>query len=145
MRSVILIEKLDKLKFDISGIRSFLAGCSEYSLVGNDTNLNIPDSSYTASTYHKWRHAPYQAKLYGPYGWAAQDNTNPADYLQIDLGSPRVITAVATQGSGYYDVWVETYKIQYTDSLESWTTYTDSHAGPKVKFKAHSCITVSDT
>ena len=126
------------------------AGCPEYSLVGKDKNLNIPDSSYTASSYFKWnkddvRHAPHQAKLYGSYGWAPRYNTNPGDYLQIDLGSPRVITALATQGNGYYDVWVETYKINYTDSLESWTTYTDSHAGPKVKFKAHSCITVSDT
>ena len=94
---------MDKLKHDdISGFRSSLAGCSEYSLVGNDKNLNIPDSSYTASTYYNWRQAPHQAKLYGSYGWAARDNNNPADYLQIDLGSPRVITAVETQGSGYF-------------------------------------------
>ncbi|XP_031556240.1 uncharacterized protein LOC116293001, partial [Actinia tenebrosa] len=107
--------------------------CLEQSLVGKN-NLSIPDSSYTASSYHKnstipgdVRYAPYNAKLNGSYGWGARDNNNPDDYLQIDLGTTRVVTALATQGNGFSDEWVSKYKIHHSNNLTKWTSYAENH------------------
>lgn len=119
----------------------YILGCDEQSLVGRN-NFNIPNSSYTTSSYfispnikNDVRYQPHNAKLNGSRGWAARNNDDSDDYLQIDLGRPRVITAIATQGSGFYDEWVTTYKINYTNDLSKWTSYVGSNGEIKVKSK----------
>jgi hypothetical protein len=104
-------------------------GCSERSLVGKN-NLNISDSSYNASSYFDNRYAPYEARLNGPYGWAPRDKylADPDQYLQIDLGTQRVITAVATQGSGDKNEFVTKYKLNFTsDDISKWTSSKDTN------------------
>ncbi|XP_031551959.1 receptor-type tyrosine-protein phosphatase F-like [Actinia tenebrosa] len=108
-------------------------GCPEQSLVGKERNLKLSDSSYTASSYYKSpdftddvRYKPHNAKLNGRYGWASSDNNNADDYLQIDLGTPRVINAVATQGNGIANEWVTKYKLYLaTNNMTQWYTYKD--------------------
>ncbi|XP_031557171.1 lactadherin-like, partial [Actinia tenebrosa] len=109
-------------------------GCLEQSLVGKERNLGIPDSSYTASSHYispevknDARYEPHNAKLNGSNGWATKTLVDPDDYLQIDLGTPRIITAVATQGNGFYDEWVTSYKVNHTSNLKNWTTYPENH------------------
>ncbi|KXJ23272.1 Contactin-associated protein like 5-3 [Exaiptasia diaphana] len=120
------------------------SGCIERSLVG-ENRLIIPNSSYTASSFlydsrqHKdhvtgklyWdrRYVPHGAKLYGPFGWSPRDNHNPQNYLQLDLGAVRAITAVATQGNGIFnmDEWIKTFKLRFKRELNSkkWIEYGD--------------------
>jgi hypothetical protein len=107
-------------------------GCSERSLVG-ENNLNIPDSSYTASSYFNGQYKPYNAlaKLIGTHGWAPRHNYNP--YLQIDLGTQRVITAVATQGSGDKPEWMTKYKLNFINDISEWKGYEDVNWQHKVR------------
>ncbi|KAK3750410.1 hypothetical protein QZH41_016970 [Actinostola sp. cb2023] len=115
----------------------FSPGCIERSLVGKN-HLNIPDSSFTASSYlyqdsdpSNKRYMPYNARLNEQWGWSPRDNDNSTDYLQIDLGAVRVITAVATQGNGGktpgespFKEWVKTYKLEFKkDDSSEWIEY----------------------
>ncbi|XP_031551960.1 Down syndrome cell adhesion molecule homolog [Actinia tenebrosa] len=128
----------------ILGIRGQNTGCVEQSLVGRN-NLSIPDSSYDASSHFDYRYAAHNAKLYGKNGWAPRYSSNPGNYLQIDLGTLRVITAVATQGNGgdpdsvqhkeKYE-WVIRYKINYSDDSSNWIRYKDE-SGTQKLFKGN--------
>lgn len=66
--------------------------------------------------------------------WAAK-NREPA-YLQVDLGAPHYVSAVATQGNpvGNND-FVESYNLQYSADGEEWRFYEEG--GNKV-----SCVVV---
>lgn len=51
------------------------------------------------------------------------------EWLQFDLGQPKVIYGVVTRGRADYDQWVTTYKLQTTDEWvgdDNWTTFTDA-------------------
>ena len=97
--------------------------------------LQIPDSSLPASSYLydyerplDKRYLPSKARLNGPWGWSPRNNDNPNDYLQIDLGAVRLITAVATQGIGSspYLEWVTEYKLKFNkDMISDWAEYKD--------------------
>jgi len=116
----------------------YLLGCIERSLVGKN-HLNIPDSSFTASSRlyqdsnpSDKHYMPYNARLNGQWGWSPRDNDNSTDYLQIDLGAVRVITAVATQGNGgskipgktIFEEWVTHYKLEFKkDDSSEWIEY----------------------
>ncbi|CAH1276894.1 NRP2 [Branchiostoma lanceolatum] len=79
----------------------------------------IPNSHITASTedpgYKAWR-----GRLNNGKAW--QTNTADTDqWLQIDLGSHKVITGIQTQGLwGYH---TKTYKLMYSDDASTWVIY----------------------
>ncbi|KXJ23307.1 hypothetical protein AC249_AIPGENE6152 [Exaiptasia diaphana] len=120
-------------------------GCIERSLVG-ENRLNISNSAYTASSFLYdskqrrddvtgklfWdrRYVPHGARLYGPFGWSPRDNDNPEDYLQLDLGAVRAITAVATQGNGFFELneWIKTFKLRFKQDTSStkWIEYEET-------------------
>ncbi|KXJ23326.1 Receptor-type tyrosine-protein phosphatase alpha [Exaiptasia diaphana] len=119
-------------------------GCIERSLVG-ENRLIIPNSAYTASSflydsrqrrdqvtgklYWDRRYVPHGARLYSPFGWSPRYNHNPEDYLQLDLGAVRAITAVATQGNGKSTLneWTKTFKLRFKQDTNStkWIEYGD--------------------
>ena len=47
-------------------------------------------------------------------------------YLQIDLGSPHVICAIATQGDHLTDKWTEAYRIQASTDGSTFTSYLEA-------------------
>ena len=59
----------------------------------------IPDNSFSASSIWKSIYAAKYGRLNGRRAWEPRTNTNPDDYLQIDLLYEYVICAVATQGN----------------------------------------------
>ena len=81
--------------------------------IGVTSRDAIPDGSFSASTYFNNNRRPSVGRLnLNSWGWLPNTNSNPADYLQIDLLYDYVICAVATQGAGDYDQWTTYYKIQ---------------------------------
>ena len=54
-------------------------------------------------------------------GWIPS-SFNQQQYLQIDLGNKMKITAVETQGANGHDYWVTSYRVQYSQNGQSWTT-----------------------
>ena len=132
------------------------SGCAERSFLG-ENKLNIPDSSFTASSYlydgnrNKGkkpddRYVPSNARLNGPWGWSPRNNGNPNDYLQIDLGALRVVTAVETQGIGNpwflnLEFWVTEYKLKFKkDMISDWMEYKDIIEIEKVGSYLRQCV-----
>lgn len=60
-------------------------------------------------------------------------------YLQVNLGKRKTITAIATQGTGWYykDARLKEYYIEYSDDGSNWQEYT--HNGQR---KARFLLTV---
>lgn len=89
----------------------------------------IPDSSFTASSFANYRYQPFLGRLYGRLnGWAPKTNADPADYLQIDLLYDYVICAIATQGANGGDEWITKYKIQLSLNGITFNIYRENNA-----------------
>ncbi|KAI8510186.1 hypothetical protein Bbelb_126140 [Branchiostoma belcheri] len=94
--------------------------CPSSSPLGMESRA-IPDDHITASSektgYEAWR-----GRLNNGVAW--ETNTVDTDqWLQIDLGSQKIITGVQTQG-----LWgghTKSYKLLYSDDGTSWETYGD--------------------
>ena len=76
----------------------------------------IPDNSFSASSIFAPRYAAKYGRLNGRRVWEPRTNTDPDDYLQIDLLYEYVICAVATQGSppsqSRAQEWTTEYKLR---------------------------------
>ena len=89
----------------------------------------IPDGSFSASSSFSNARQPWVGRLnLNSWGWLAETNTNPADYLQIDLLYDYVICAVATQGAVGADHWVTKYKIQLSLNDTTFNIYRENNA-----------------
>ena len=89
----------------------------------------ISDTEITASSEWSYDEAAFQGRLnlqetaFTSGGWGAEVNDSN-QWLQVDLSSRySKVTGVATQGNGYDDEWVTTYKLQYSDDGLSFTYY----------------------
>ena len=73
----------------------------------------IPDGALTAKSFSNEQRHPSQARLYGKNAWTSNDN-NFFQYLTIDLGEPKYITKIATQGRDRGNEWVQEYRVLYS-------------------------------
>ena len=79
----------------------------------------IPDDSFSASSIFRAIYAAKYGRLNGRGAWEPRTNTDPDDYLQIDLLYEYVICAVATQGnpptqSPTAQEWTTEYKLRFS-------------------------------
>ena len=78
----------------------------------------IPDDSFSASSIFKAKYAAKYGRLNGRGAWEPKTNTDPDDYLQIDLLYEYVICAVATQGNppsqSQAQEWTTEYKLRFS-------------------------------
>ncbi|XP_070553559.1 lactadherin-like [Ptychodera flava] len=104
---------------------SVAAGCQNY---------NIPNSQITASSNYNGNHMSYQGRLYyqggGSWAWCSAHNS-VGQWLQVDIGSARMVTQVATQGRGDANQWVTSYKL-YHYYPNGWTYVKDDNGHDKV-------------
>lgn len=75
----------------------------------------IPNSQITASSVNNNNQSPAQARL-NHLGWTAALDDHKS-WLQIDLGSYKIVTRLATGGSSQSVTgsWVTSYRLQYSD------------------------------
>jgi len=83
----------------------------------------------TASSYYGHYYVPWNARLHmksvaGEHGgaWAAGSLRAPL-WVQIDLGSVKKVTVIATQGHPDKGQWVKSYKVLYGNDPKSLTLY----------------------
>ena len=89
----------------------------------------IPDGSFSTSSSYNNNRRPWVGRLnLNSWGWLPETNTNPADYLQIDLLYDYVICAVATQGADGVDQWITKYKIQLSLNDTIFYSYRENNA-----------------
>ena len=90
----------------------------------------IPDSAFTAKSI--WGNdaitQPYRARLHDQSypGWCSGMNAPVSDYLQIDLGSVKLLMGLAIQArgtSGHH--YVTKFSIEYSVDGSTWTYYKD--------------------
>ncbi|XP_078371414.1 lactadherin-like, partial [Oculina patagonica] len=100
--------------------------CASY---GN-TPLGIADgrianSSFNASSYYS-NYPPWKARLNSGHekAWYGKPwDVNP--WILVDLGTPKVVGAVATQGKRF-TFYIKTYKLGYSDDGKSWKMYEEN-------------------
>ena len=79
----------------------------------------IPGDSFSAKSKFAPKYAAKYGRLNGKKAWEPKTNTDPDDYLQIDLLYEYVICAVATQGnpptqSINAQEWTTEYKLRFS-------------------------------
>ena len=95
--------------------------------IGVASSDAFPDNSFSASSIYDNRFKASKGRLNGDLAWAPKDNSDPDDYLQIDLQYEYVICAVATQGK--VNEWTKKYKIHLSlSSTGTWVTYKENNA-----------------
>ena len=105
----------------------FLTACHSQA-IGVTSRDAIPDGSFSASTYLNNNCRPSVGRLnLNSWGWLPKTNTNPADFLQIDLLYDYVICAVATQGAAGANQWVTKYKIQLSLNGTTFNIYRENN------------------
>ena len=92
----------------------------------------IPDNSFSARSIFAPRYAAKYGRLNGEKAWEPKTNTDPDDYLQIDLLYEYVICAVATQGNpptqSPAQEWTTEYKLRFSLNGTTFFPYNENKA-----------------
>ena len=88
----------------------------------------IPDDRISASSEWNANHGPSNARLnFQPAGgktgaWSAKTN-DVNQWLQVDFGDTKKVTAILTQGRQELDQWVKTYTVSYSQDGSTFIDY----------------------
>uniref|UniRef100_A0A8C6YMH3 F5/8 type C domain-containing protein n=1 Tax=Nothoprocta perdicaria TaxID=30464 RepID=A0A8C6YMH3_NOTPE len=85
----------------------------------------LPHSSFSSSSSMTSSYVPGYAKLNkrgGAGGWSPSDSDH-YQWLQVDFGSRKQLSAVATQGRYSSSDWVSQYRMLYSDTGRNWKPY----------------------
>ncbi|KAB5533174.1 hypothetical protein PHYPO_G00128780 [Pangasianodon hypophthalmus] len=85
----------------------------------------LSHSAFSSSSVFTTGYAPEYAKLNrrgGAGGWSPLD-TDHYPWLQVDLGSRKQVTAIATQGRYSSSDWTTRYRLLYSDTGRNWKPY----------------------
>ncbi|XP_022539171.2 contactin-associated protein-like 2a isoform X2 [Astyanax mexicanus] len=86
---------------------------------------SLAHSAFTSSSVFTSGYAPGYAKLNrrgGAGGWSPLDSDH-YQWLQVDLGSRKQVTAIATQGRYSSSDWTTRYRLLYSDTGRNWKPY----------------------
>ena len=91
----------------------------------------IPDSAFSAKSI--WNndagHFPNRARLHNRRysGWCSAKDSPVTDYLQVDIGTVKLLTGIAIQGDGLFNGvnYVTKFVIDYSTDGSTWVTYKD--------------------
>ncbi|XP_061777945.1 contactin-associated protein-like 2a isoform X3 [Nerophis ophidion] len=87
--------------------------------------LSLPHTAFTSSSVFSNGYAAGYAKLNrrgGAGGWSPLDSDH-YQWLQVDLGSRKQVSAIATQGRYSSSDWTTRYRLLYSDSGRNWKPY----------------------
>ncbi|XP_064202143.1 contactin-associated protein-like 2 isoform X1 [Anguilla rostrata] len=85
----------------------------------------LPHSAFAGSSTFSSGYAPGYAKLNrrgGAGGWSPVENDN-YQWLQVDLGNRKQVTAIATQGRYSSSDWTKQYRLLYSETGRNWKPY----------------------
>ena len=95
--------------------------------VGITSSLAIPRHSLSASS-SRVGFEPDKARLHGDGAWSPSNDSNPNDFLQVDLQYEFFICAVATQGYPwtFRRFWTTKYRLLFSVNGTDWLTYKEN-------------------
>ncbi|KAJ8336730.1 hypothetical protein SKAU_G00379500 [Synaphobranchus kaupii] len=85
----------------------------------------LPHNAFTGSSTFSSGYAPGYAKLNrrgGAGGWSPVESDN-YQWLQVDLGNRKQVTAIATQGRYSSSDWTKQYRLLYSETGRNWKPY----------------------
>ncbi|KAM6971669.1 contactin-associated protein-like 2 [Tautogolabrus adspersus] len=85
----------------------------------------LPHTAFTSSSVFSNGYAPGYAKLNrrgGAGGWSPLDSDH-YQWLQVDMGSRKQVSAIATQGRYSSSDWTTRYRLLYSDTGRNWKPY----------------------
>uniref|UniRef100_A0A8I3ZYS0 Contactin associated protein 2 n=1 Tax=Callithrix jacchus TaxID=9483 RepID=A0A8I3ZYS0_CALJA len=97
----------------------FLEKCDEPLVSG------LPHVSFSSSSSMSGSYSPGYAKINkrgGAGGWSPSDSDH-YQWLQVDFGNRKQISAIATQGRYSSSDWVTQYRMLYSDTGRNWKPY----------------------
>ena len=110
----------------------FLKMCSHISLVIVEVFLLLHSSQLGLPAISTFTTAHFRASVWGLHlfcfhppgagGWSPSDSDH-YQWLQVDFGSRKQISAVATQGRYSSSDWVTQYRMLYSDTGRNWKPY----------------------
>lgn len=86
-------------------------------------SYGIDNSQLSASSetsIEKEKFGAHSGRLNDKFAWRAKENAAKGEYLQIDLGELKRVTAIATQGDTNASAWVTSFKVDYSSDNETW-------------------------
>ncbi|MFN5208659.1 MAG: discoidin domain-containing protein [Bacteroidota bacterium] len=86
---------------------------------------DLTEDAFSASSLWNRNYQPKYGKVNftgGKGSWASKLN-DVHQWLQVDLGKPEIICAVAIQGRHEATEWVTLYNLLVSENLKDWTTY----------------------
>ena len=97
-----------------------------------DSQITASSVYVSASAYaHGAKHARLNHVVAGtiPGAWVAADgNKNVSQWIQVDLGVPRLVSGMVVQGRDTHDQWVTKYNVEYSHDGNSWQYVQDIDA-----------------
>lgn len=89
-------------------------------------NYGIDNSQISASSetsIESSKYGPQSARLNNMYVWRANENRTEGEYIQIDLGQLKTLTAVAVQGDENGLSWVTSFTIKNSNDNQTWEEF----------------------
>lgn len=86
-------------------------------------NNGIDNSQISASSetsIEREKYGAHSARLHGNFAWRADENAAIGEFLQIDFGELKTVTAIATQGDSIASLWVTSFKLHYSYDNRTW-------------------------
>ncbi|XP_033100163.1 neuropilin-2-like isoform X2 [Anneissia japonica] len=96
---------------------------------------SIPDSQLSASSYWSGEGTATYGRL-NAYGWAAASERK-YEWFGVDLGHPKYISGIITQGHSYWPEWTTSYNVLVSNDSDTWTTISNGTSGEPQIFKAN--------
>ena len=100
---------------------NFISACQIQPL-GVASSDAFPNNHFSASSA-SGSNVASKGRLNGVGAWSPSTNTNPNDYLQINLKYEFFICAVAIQGKSNADHWTTKFKLLLSLNNVDWVTY----------------------
>ena len=118
-------------KIERKSFNCYLVACDSQP-IGLASGGRIPDDSFSATSIFAPKYAAKYGRLNGTGAWEPKTNTDPDDYLQIDLLYEYVICAVATQGNPPTQTsaqeWTTEYKLRFSLNGTTFFPYNENKA-----------------
>ncbi|CAB3386136.1 Hypothetical predicted protein [Cloeon dipterum] len=77
------------------------------------------------------KYGAHLARLGGPAAWRANRNLHD-EWIIFDLGEPRELTGIATEGDAKSRTWVTTFVVQYSQNSHNWNQILNEQDEEKV-------------
>ena len=94
--------------------------CTTDTPIGLHSSAIIKDEAFSASSHYKG-YPPSMARLNTEpnKAWYAEPWDVHKPWIQIDLGAPAFVSAVASQGKKF-TLFVKSYKVKYSEDKDKW-------------------------